>query len=197
MFPYLRALAHEMASPITQILGYTQMVIEMAPEGIDCIEDLNHVERAAGEARNHVGMLSRMSRRESESSRGNLLDLWTDVSRLARIVSYRNSSQLSCLANPPPNLEEVEGNPWLLRAGLLATIGASFASPKASLHLETSDTVAAWKVVAEKLHRGYGEPDPERPHALEWGLEVLKSQGASISEDSNSVAVHLNIVELE
>ncbi len=194
LFPYLRALAHEMASPVTQILGYTQMVQEMLPDGIDCQDDLQHVEHAAGEARDLIGTLSRMARREVTNRRCHLADLWIDISRLARIVSFRNSSQLHCTAQSSFEGVDVAGNPWLLRAGLLAVIGASFASPNAELTLEGTEDSAIWTVRAESFHRDCGPPLPERPHALEFGLELLRAEGAEIEQSDTVVSVSLKLL---
>lgn len=122
-FPFLRALAHDMAAPLTSALGYTQLNLEAPGSQEEILEDLRQIEESAQALRLQVSMLSRLSRYRPEEQTCSVDRLLEDVRVLTRSLSQSAGVSISWREEPEATEGQVRGNPWLLRATVLAFLG--------------------------------------------------------------------------
>lgn len=184
LFPYLRALAHDMAGPVTSALGYSQLTLQMMPPGSEFHEDIQEIETSAQQLREQVASMGRLSRFVPEEQQSSAQELTCDLEQLARAMGRRNGLEIIFESQGSGSVE-VWGNPWLLRAGCLALVGEALERKltRFSAHLSASGLRLSFPLLPTNgASPGYGAR-PDRSGSLALGRAVLESQRAVLSGD--------------
>lgn len=199
LFPFLRALGHDINSPLTGILGYSQLLAETLPEDSPDRADVLEILQCAEQCRQLVAMLSRLSRPEADSRVSNLPDLLWDVEHLSTAVGRKHGVELAWVRRGDLPAA-VAGNPWILRSGLLALVGAGVNRTPSGQGLEvTAEGSSAGLVLhltcSDREKPGTPGYHPGELSSLTQASEILASQGVDVqqkpSEGRLVLEVHL------
>jgi light-regulated signal transduction histidine kinase (bacteriophytochrome) len=194
LFPYFRVLAHDMASPLTTILGYTQLILSgLEPEQEEMREDLEEIETSAHLLKKRINQLGRFSRSIPTEQHCSALELVEDVVQLATAAARRHECALSLhteQAKFAPNTQ-VQGNPWELRLCLLALIGLCLQEPRVECSF-TFTTREKNLLVSLPAKPGRESASPR----WEQALARLQSGGAKIFTEDGAQGVLLPLLTL-
>ncbi|MFA5507780.1 MAG: histidine kinase dimerization/phospho-acceptor domain-containing protein [Vulcanimicrobiota bacterium] len=166
LFPFLRALAHDMAAPLTSVLGYAQLNQEAPGPEEELLEDLGLIEEAAQSLRRQVSLLSRLSRYLPAETSCPADTLLQDLQLLTRSLSQTGGNSLQWHQPPDTSEDEVRGNPWLLRATCLALLGALCRCP-------ASQVLISWTDPALVLQFTAPDEQPANASPEGWGCPSL------------------------
>lgn len=194
LFPYLRALAHDMAGPLTITLGTVQLSLRLLPKGAEWREDFQDIESATEKLRGFTGNLSRLSRYLPEEREDSAQELVDDLEYLTGSVARRSGVPFDFIRRGQTRPFLVKGNPWLLRAGCLAVLGSAVGQSGARVECDWSDDHLTLRLVgAEQTEAGW--PRPDQAGCFSLGVELLASQGAKIATPGGNPEITLVVAE--
>lgn len=126
LFPFLRTLAHEMSAPLTSVLGYAQLNLQMTPEPDEIQDDMTEIEQAAQKMRKQLGALGRFSRYNPLELTCSSAELEYDLQLVAEATARREECDLiwTCKSAPGTDPCKLKANPWILRVVCLGLIGS-------------------------------------------------------------------------
>lgn len=195
LFPFFRALAHEMSGPLVSVLGYAQLNIEApsSPEGLT--EDLQEIEASAQRLRGHVAVLGRLSRYLPDEQSCSAEDLVADLVLLLTPTARQVGTEIDWDMSGDFSDLQVLGNPWLLRVICLSLLGSACQgtpSPvKISIGLD-----AGILGISYPAHETPSFPNPEPNvvgcHSL--GETLLSQMEASLEKSEESFRIALPLL---
>ncbi len=188
IFPFLRALAHDMAGPVTATLGYSELTLQMLPPDSEHIEDLQEIETSARKLRELIGSLSRLSRFVENEDMCPARELVDDLEHLATSLCRRRGLELSFVRRGT-GTEFVKGNPWVLRAACLAILGSIDGGGSREVTVEFSPEGVRLSFPEVNLSPN-GPPRPDQPGNGALARELLHSQGIEVSCRGIDVEIH-------
>jgi signal transduction histidine kinase len=181
-------VAQQLNNPLTVILGYSALLEESIPAGIE----RRGAEAIAAEARRMKAILARLSRFSRLSSERfnsfSVADLISDIEQLHRPDFLRHSIEFRI--SVAPDLPEIFGNPHQIRQALLhatqfAIEGAMRvgSSQEKSIRIEASAPNPDEERVQILIgHSGQGFPHPERAfESLSSGFSSTEATGIGLS----------------
>lgn len=180
LFPFFRALAHDMAGPLTITLGTVQLSLRLLPKGAEWREDFQEIESATEKLRDFTGNLSRLSRYLPEERQDSAQELVDDLEYLTTSVARRSGVPFDFVRRGQTRPFSVKGNPWLLRAGCLALLGSAVGQSGARVECDCTDHQLTLRLVGAQ-HSDAGLPRPDQAGCFSLGVELLESQGAKIA----------------
>ena len=194
LFPYLRALAHDMAGPLTITLGTVQLSLRLLPKEAEWREDFQDIESATAKLREFTGNLSRLSRYLPEEREDSAQELVDDLEYLTTSVARRSGVPFDFIRRGRTRPFLVKGNPWLLRAGCLALLGSAVGQSGARVECDSSDHQLTLTLFgADQTEAGL--PRPDQVGCFSLGVELLKSQGARIATPGGNPEITLVVAE--
>jgi signal transduction histidine kinase len=124
LFPFLRALAHDMAAPLTSTLGYAQINLDMPGSATEIQDDFKLIEESAQDLSGKVGLLGRLSRYMPTDTNCPAVQLMEDLEVLTVSLAQSAGGNLQWTLDESLGEVGVQGNPWLLRVACLALLGS-------------------------------------------------------------------------
>lgn len=184
LFPFIRCLAHDMATPLLTVLGYSQMLLSDLED--EQLQDIEVIEESAQRLRGHLALLSRLSRYLPEETTCSAYEFCQDLKFLT--VSAANGGR--CRVNWEEEGAEQGGellyNPWKIRAATLGLLSC----------LLENDVILV-KVSRSQDRLGIFLRFEKPPSTEQWGRAVksLESLGASVKGNGETTVLELRLQE--
>lgn len=184
LFPFIRCLAHDMATPLLTVLGYSQMLLSDL-EGQQ-MEDVQVIEASAQRLRSLLALLSRLSRFLPEENSCSAHEFCEDLKFLVLSAATGGRCRVNWEEEGLEQGGELPYNPWKIRAAALNLMSCLLKND--SLLVKMARSPEQLKLVLKS-----DAPPYETCTRASRGLE---SAGASVKRiDETTVIVALAIHE--
>lgn len=182
MFPFLRALAHDMATPLTSALGYAQLNVEALGPPEDVRTDFGQIVEASKDLRSKVHRLSRLARYQPSLTVSAASELFIDLKALTESVALSRGQKLTWNIHTSFDGVQLQGNPWLLRATCLALLGSQCSSSCTLNVNQDEETVSLSFPSPSELTSEMTSPD--QLGAVSLGERLAEAQSLALTKGS-------------
>ena len=182
LFPYIRCLAHDMATPLLTVIGYSQMLLSDLED--EQLSDVEAIENSAQRLRSQLALLSRLSRYLPEEKTCSAYEFCQDFKSLTQSAANGTQCRICWEEEGGDPSADLLCNPWTLRAAVLGLISCLFENSELSIRSRQLENVLEISLQFEKA-----------PLTQAWKLALrsLASLGASVKADRRSVEIELRL----
>lgn len=192
LYTYLRTLAHEMAGPLTTVLGYSQLLqSSLGANSVEIQEDLREIEASTQTLRKMVNQLGRFARYLPDEKSSSVQEIMEDLSELAVATARRFHCRLNVRVQPIATDILVRANPWLLRVCLLSLLLELFQESQAEVDVRMKSDVLQIRLTRPPRSRTEGKSDDSS--RWEEAIEGLQQLGAALSEEEGDLVIRLAV----